>query len=147
MFKLHKAGSLQALVTFLNGGIVGSKRVHGSISGLVGNTLTFTKPAGAVTFPDTNGDGLLSPAQIASEIKTQLSANVVIRYHGGYMTITETTPTTGVVLNAAAEAGKAILGFVVSQTGVVYGASGSAAVPRLNTIYEDMGTYAALTWE
>jgi hypothetical protein len=147
MFKLHKAGSLERLTIFLNGGIIGSKKIHGSISGLVGNDLTFSKPAATVTFPDPNGDGLLSPAQIAAAIKTQLSSNVVIQFFDGHMAITETTPTTGVVLDSTAEASKTILGLVVDQAGVVYGAAGSAAVPRLDSIYEVMGTFAALTWE
>lgn len=148
MFRLHKAGSLEEMVLYLNGGLAGSKELAGFMDGFVGKDLTFARPAFSVTFADTHGTGKLKPVDVKSQIETASGGTLTVRFlTGGRICFIETAISVGVALDATAEDVKLLLGLTPSAENVPKEPVGSASVPRIENIYETMGTYAVLIWE
>jgi hypothetical protein len=148
MFRLYKVGSLEEMVLFLNGGVAGSMKMQGFMDGFVGNDLTFARPSFTLTFSDTHGNGLLSPADIKSQIETASSGNLTVQLlPDGRIAFVETVISMGVALDSTSEVVKTKLGLSVDAENTPKEPVGSSSAPRVENIYEVTGTYAVLTWE
>lgn len=154
MFSTHKLRDIWEVTHFLNGGLVGGSVAEG-VYGLVGLTLTFTKPGFQVTFAAVNpAPTTRDPHKLMlPDIKAQVEAanpHILVIQAGGRICFVEKVPTNGVAFGAAAEASRAILGFQVS--GVIEGRVIKQKMapngPRLEDIYQSKdGTHAVLIWE
>ncbi len=127
--KIYKFATIDLAQHFLDGGIVGGEIYksfeggQGGISGLVGKTLTFTAPAGAVVFAaGVHGDRLL-PLEIKAQIEAAVAGLTVV-FFGGRIGFIDTDLSAAVQLSANDEIAKAILGFPKNKAvvGKVYGA-------------------------
>lgn len=148
MFRLYKAGSLEEMILYLNGGISGSLKLSGALDRLVGQDLTFLRPSFTLTFADTHGNGLLYPQDIKSQIETASSSNLTVQIlPDGRIAFVETSISVGVALDSTAEAAKTRLGLSVGAANVPKDPTGSSSTPRIENIYEVAGTYAVLIWE
>jgi hypothetical protein len=153
IFKFQDIFEVQA---FLNGAIVGGN-VGGGVAGLVGQTLTFTSPAFAITFKP------VSPAPLTrdpytllfQDIKQQIEAGstqILVQQVGGRILFIEKAPASGVALSPNNEPAKALLGF--DQTGPVIGkfykpaTVAGATPPFYEWAYSvNETTHVVFTWE
>lgn len=123
--KVHKFRDIVEMELVLRGGIIGAEGVAQGIVGLVGETLTFTTPAGAVTFADA---GRANGALLLTDIKTQVEddlgdSNIRVLTVGGRIAFVHPSGTSAIVLGSNDEKAKALLGFKknAAVTGKVYG--------------------------
>lgn len=125
MLKVYEFGSADEIQLFLNGGILGGLVGNGFI-GLVGKTLTFTAPAGTVTFVSAGRpNDVLLLSDVKSQIETALTAVAIkVMAVRGRVAFVHPTGTSAIALDGSTEAGKSILGFDgnTSTSGKVYGA-------------------------
>lgn len=132
LLKCYKFFELDEINHFLSGGIRGTTGLFlprpggpSGVSGLTGRKLTFTNPAGTVTFTDGVGGNYL----LFKEVKAQIEAaipDLLVRQTAGALAFIEKTPTTGVVLKGdgtADTSANTLLGFdgENTTTGRVYG--------------------------
>lgn len=152
--KLRKFSNVEEAQFFLDGGIIGGGKTAGKIYGLVGQTLTFTSPVGAVTFvagADTT-NLTLSFAEIKAQVEAAL-ATVLVRSFGpdGAVGFIEKTPGSGVALTAADQIAKKLLGFpqTAAVVGKVYATPTTNTAPCLVNIYSDVqsNSHVVVTWE
>ena len=114
--RVYKFTNIGDLEWFLRGGVAGGqlKMVPDTgpgLHGLIGETLTFTTPAGSVTFTGTDPGGFLTFGQIKSQIEAAV-AGITVSMVDNRIRIVETTPTNGIDIGSAgAEPARAILGF------------------------------------
>lgn len=116
--KAYKFRSLDELEYFLNGALRGAD-IKSGVSGLNGLTLTFTTPAGAVTFGDSTQ--VDKNFYQLNDIKAQIEAAIPtlrVLQANGVLIFVLATPTTGVVLSGNNEPAKRILGFDQNSTSV-----------------------------
>lgn len=108
--KVYKFRDTQEATWFLQGAIIGADISKG-VFGLVGLTLNFTNPVGAVTFVTASREG---DKLLLKDIKTQVEAAIVtlkVTSLGGRIVFIEATPTTGVQVPTTDQAAKSLLGF------------------------------------
>lgn len=135
--KIRKFGDLAAAENFLRGGIMGGDVSKGAI-GLVGQSLTFTYPAGSVTFVTASreNDALLL-ADIKEQIEDALGeTNIKVYSIGGNIAFVHPMATSAISLPDTDEAAKTILGFprTTAISGKVYGPA-DASPPALLSSY------------
>lgn len=151
-FSSQKFRDFEELQVYLNGGVICGVDVSQGIYGLVGNTLTFTRPAFSVTFTPVAGriDGILYAPEIRSQI-VAADPNVDVLVRGNKLIFIEKTPTFGVALDpAASQVTKTALGLPVTGSceGRIVKQMGSPAPPRLEHIQQTRdGSYHLLIWE
>jgi hypothetical protein len=109
--KLLKFATLADANLALSAALVGG-RVDRSIGGLVGETLSFAEPAGSCTFTEVSG----GPAGVLSleDVRLQLEAQVTdlrVELDSGRIIFRRATPGENVVLFAANEVARSLLGF------------------------------------
>jgi hypothetical protein len=149
-FQIHKFTSLAALELFLNGAIIGADVTRG-IMGLVGEKLTFTQPAGTVTF--VRGAGPEPDVLLLKDLKAQIEGALpalLVTSLDGRLALVEKTPASGVALAAAAQAAKALLGFDAAgpAQGKVHRPLGVAGPPPFVTrAYAAASVHVVHTWE
>lgn len=149
--KIYKFKDINEMQYFLNGAIVG-KDIGAGVEGLVGKTLTFGAPAGAVTFvagTDPVNPYLLRLKDIKAQTEASIATLKVISMDGRIAFI-EATPTTGVSLSAGDD--NILLGFdkAAATVGKLYkpaGIAGAAAPqwPWAYSVNENM--HLVFTWE
>lgn len=141
MLKTNHFRSLQEMEAFANGGIQGGLgREKFDLDGL---TLTFSTPNDSVTFSG-NGLSILDVnTQLGAAINT-LKAIVLC----DHLWIIEKTPTNGVILSAANEAARTVLGFskAVGYTGLVLDDPAGTAPKRVRWGKAPSGLWE-LVWE
>jgi hypothetical protein len=142
VLKVRKFPSVEEVEFFLSGGIVGGATA-GGVPGLVGVTLTFTKPSGTVTFvmgADTTGLSL-APGEIKAQIEAAIPAlRVCFRGANGALTLREVTPAYdgGVVLVAAATNVRLGFSATANSVGKVFRTPEDNTVPCLVSAYADV---------
>jgi len=153
-FSTHKVNDINELTHFLNGGVVGVDISRG-VDGLVGTTLTFTTPAFACTFTPAAVTDRDPYHLLQTDIITQINVadaghHLRVVSFKGRIGFVERTPTTGVVIAAAASDAKRLLGFSPAEavTGRVIKQMFSPAAPRVETVFQVVDyTYVVLIWE
>lgn len=152
---IRKFTDINEAQIFLNGGIIGAD-VRKGIAGLVGKVLTFTTPAGAVTFaaasgPPTDRDPY---TLLLTDIKAQVEAaiaTVQVTSLGGRLVFLEATPASGVALSGNNEPAKALLGFDGNSVvaGKFYHPTGISGGPNYYTWAYSVNesTHVIYTWE
>lgn len=158
--KLRKFRTIDEVMVFLSGGINGSKLARQvthnvGLYGLVGTTLTFTKPAAAtVTFVTSNGAGgsATPPGTnpdpyilMFQDIKHQIESAVAgthVTMADGYLVIQETSPSSGVTLKAGSAGGYATVVGTVDLNGLTYGAGGTLDGKTLSLKHNGGGALA-----
>ncbi len=151
-FKTRKFSSMLHMDTFLNGGIIcGNNKAVQGIEGLVGKTLTFTAPAGAVTFaavPGRNNPNKL----LVEDIHAQIAAvpalgDVVVFAVDGCVAFGRSTPGQVVALSAGPEDSRPLLG--LSRSGAVSGVvhNPPTTVPYVFWMHETNGAWVVCTVE
>ncbi len=123
--KLYKFRDLAEANLFLSGAVIGGADISGGVVGLVGKTLNFTTPSGAVTFTAvaSRPNGALLIKDIKSQVETAIVALKVAALPGGRIVFVEASPTTGVSIPATDQEAKGLLGFDQNTAfaGKVYG--------------------------
>lgn len=113
----------------LGGGIVGGK-FNGRLAGLVGNTLTFTTPAGSVTFTQDSGApvGFMRFEAFKTQVETAIT-NLKVLLINDNVAFKHATAGTAVVMGNNDEPAKNPLGFKNATTisGTAYNGPGGAA--------------------
>ncbi len=151
-FTSRKFRDIEEVQLYLNGAVICGRSLSAGLYGLVGETMTFTRPAFSVTFAAVPGrvDGLL----LGKEIKTQIEAasvHIEVLLLGGRPVFIEKVPTQGVALDPAlTETARTIFGLPATGTceGRVIKQMLSAMPPRLeNLLQTSDGTYHLLVWE
>jgi hypothetical protein len=149
-FSVHKFATIVEMGHYLNGGIIGGVDIsRAGVVGLVGLTLTFTRPAFSVTFTDP-GTGVLRLPDIKQQIEAA-STHIQVVFSNGCVVLVEKTPTLGVALDpVASQQARVILGF--PKTGTVEGRvikqMFSATAPRLEGFEQSSnGSYVVVIWE
>lgn len=138
--RIREFNTLSEAELFLRGGVRGGKKLLGLVQNLHGKTLIFNQPAsGTVTFDETAGAAGLGGGLTVKEIRDQIVAvvaAVVPYYLDGLLNLVESTPTSGVEIDASGTANP-LLGFSSGSdaTGVVINDPGGGA-PE----YVEMGT-------
>jgi hypothetical protein len=135
-FKLYEFRSPMDAQHFLNGAVIGGVVPGEGLYNLVGLTMNFTTPVGAVTF--TTGSGADPYKLQFNDIKSQMEAAIanltVVRMYDGRIVFLRTGLSAAVVIPTTSQAAKPILGLpisgVVSGKLVVHDPTGSAT-PRL----------------
>ncbi|WP_394831717.1 hypothetical protein LVJ94_34910 [Pendulispora rubella] len=109
--RIYKFSDIFEAQSFLNGAIFGGNIANG-VFGLVGQVLTFIRPAFAVTFTPARGPEpeRLRFADIKEQIESKSDA-ISVHQVGGRLFFLEKTPTDGVALSANDEVAKGLLGF------------------------------------
>jgi hypothetical protein len=125
----RKFGTLEAVNTFLRGGIKGGAELSPTVFGLHGKTLVFNAPSGTVTFADATGAGLTLDA-IATQIKAAI-ATLAVRFDSRHVVLEYATPGTAVNLDNTGTA-NAAFGFdtAADTVGKVF-APYTGSAPRL----------------
>ena len=151
MHTIHKFRDITEVQNYLNGGLLGTDISKG-VTGLVGTTLTFTSPAGAVTFVEgANSGHTLLFLDIKTQLETAIAAIRVYQIGGQIAFLHSASPVTlPVVLAAGVSPAKYLLGFddTASTAGRIIKDSASATGPRLfwwNTTND--GSHAIMIWE
>lgn len=115
--RIRKFRSIDEFEWFLRGGVIGAVLPLNTSSGpglfgLVGQTVTFTSPAGAVTFvAGADPSGFLTILEIKTQIETAI-AGIQVSFTNNRMTVVEILPANGIDIgSAAAEPARGILGF------------------------------------
>lgn len=129
---------------WMKGAIDGGANPAGDFVGLVGQTITFTAPAGSCTFtqPTTTSSGMMK----FIDVKTQLEAAIAglkVDCVGSKLMFYQTLGTTACAIGAVSEGGRVPLGLPknVAVTGEVLTAPGGtkpalvSIVPANGTIY------------
>lgn len=146
MFKIYKFDDTDEAVCRMNGGIMGSVPAGGLA--LVGKTIKFAVPTFNHTFvagSGTNPD-ILSSAEVKSQLETASGGDLTVTFNGPKMYMTETIPTTGVALDAAAATANKPLGLYSSMVGVRTYHHTSSVFPRIERV--DMRPpITVLVWE
>lgn len=124
--KVHKFRDTVEMELFLRGGIIGGLVVPSrGIVGLVGKTLTFTGPAGAVNFVTASReDDALLFKDIKAQVEAALNAaNIRVVSVGGKVAFVHPTAASAIALSGNNEEAKALLGFGLdlAVSGKVYG--------------------------
>jgi len=139
VLRVRKITTINRVELFLQGAIFGGNDLRGQVAGLVGNTITFAKPAAAsCAFVAGANAGYLT----AAEIKAQLEAAITglkVKFLEGRIVLIETSPSGGVQLGGGVQIAKTLLGFAKNSTeaGRVYNPPDGAA-PRLISVSPDM---------
>ena len=149
-FSVHKFATIVEMEQYLNGGIIGGKDLSSAgVLGLIGQTLTFTRPAFTCTFTDP-GVGSLRLGDIKQQIELA-NPHIQVVFSNGCVAFVEKVPTLGVALDPAAnEVARTILGFAVTGTieGRVIKQMFSATAPRLEGFEQSSnGSYVVVIWE
>lgn len=98
------------LELFLRGGIRGGKKIvdrSGLVQNLHGKTLVFNTPAGTVTFDESAGAAGIGGGLTYKEVVAQIRAvhsGLEASFRDGVLNLVETTPTSGVNLDATGTA-------------------------------------------
>lgn len=120
--RVYKFRDIVEMELFLRGGLLGGDVSRGVV-GLVGKTLTFTAPAGNVTFVTENRENdMLLLADIKAQTEAAI-ANLTVLSVGGHIAFVHSSTAAGVALSATDSEAKSLLGFrrVGATTGKVYG--------------------------
>lgn len=124
MIKVQKFANIQELQLFLNGGLLGGNIGLG-IVGLVGKTMTFSAPAGTVTFVTASRyNDALTLVDIKTQIEAALNvANIKVISIYGRIGLVHPTAASAIVLDGTDQPAKALLGFNANDpsTGKLYG--------------------------
>lgn len=151
-FKTRKFSSSLEMDTHLNGGIIcGNKKAAQGIEGLVGLDLTFTAPAGSVTFTQVAGrdnpDKLLIGDIIDQIGAVGALADLVVFAVDGAVAFKRATDGEVVTLAAAAEDSRVLLGLAKSGavTGIYY--NPDTTVPYVCNISLNQGAWCVVTVE
>jgi hypothetical protein len=154
--RIYKFSDINEAQAFLNGAIIGRDISKGGVRGLVGQVLTFSSPAFAVTFT------AVSPAPINRDpytllildIKQQIEAangSILVQQLGGRIVFIERVPTSGVALAGNDEPAKAALGFDGNSptVGKLFRPAGiSGGPPNYTWAYSvNETTHVLFTWE
>ena len=135
--KIQKFRTIEEVMTFLNGGIVGGKvsQAQGApsnnapgLNGLIGTSMTFILPtAVTVTFvPGTNSDPYtLLLKDIKAQIEAVIPAVVVNANQDGRLVIVEAAPSLGVAVAAASAGGYATVVGTTDLRNFNYGPGGT----------------------
>jgi hypothetical protein len=149
--KPHKFRTLDEVQGFLNGALRGANIQQG-VRGLKGKTLTFTSPAGAVTFGDSSQSD--TDFFLFKDIKLQIETAIPALRVGiidSAVTFTEASPANGVALSSNNEEAKRLLGFNQTQATAAnfYAPPGDAFAAPCWTFITAAGDnqYLVLTWE
>ena len=139
--KIEKYGSLEEVNHMLLGGIVGGQLPNsGLISGLVGETITFTSPAGSHTFtqPSDAAAGLMRFKDIKSQLEGAI-ANLVVLLIDGKIGFKHGTAGSVASFGTDAQPAKPLLGFKsgVAVSGRFVNAPGGSAPALVNMAVSD----------
>lgn len=112
MIRFLKYGSLEEANHMVAGGLVGAALPIPFVSGLVGQAITFTTPAGSHTFTQVSGEpsGMISYGAIKSQLEANIT-NLRVKLIGGKIAFSHATAGQVVVIANADQASKAVLGF------------------------------------
>lgn len=153
MIKVYKFRDINEAEHFLNGGIIGGDVLNSQqpgVSGLAGNTLTFSAPAGHVDFvAGANGDYLLF-SEIKAQIETALGdTNIRVVAFGTRIGFIHPTAASAIALDSTDEIAKAILGFAKNKAaaGKKYGAVAGTPPALIEAYAPNDGSHVIFTVE
>jgi ABC-type Fe3+-hydroxamate transport system substrate-binding protein len=153
-FSSKKFRDFEELQVYLNGGVICGVNVSQPVYGLVGKTLTFTRPAFSVTFAAVAGrlDGSLFAPEIKAQVEAaDASTEVAVHVRGTSLYFIEKDPKYGVALSpSATETARTALGLPITGAceGRVIKQVLSPTPPRVENILQASdGTYYLLIWE
>jgi hypothetical protein len=151
--RIYKFRDITEMEHFLNGGILGGPSCpvfdgQPGIPGLVGQTLTFTAPAGAVTFVAGQFGDYLRFLDIKSQIEAVLTTLSVVSVNGNVGFVAKNA-SYGVALSGNTEIAKAILGFAYDKAaaGKVYGADPATAPAMVEAYAANDGSHTVFCVE
>lgn len=128
------------------GGIIGGANPSGEISGLVGQTITFSSPAGSCTFTEAASGNASQGRLRFADIKLQMEAaiaNLVVLAVGKKIGFKHATPGTACTMAAVSQGGRVPLGLPnnAAVTGVVIAKTGGADPALANLVTENGAIY------
>lgn len=129
--KVYKFRDIVEMEAFLRGGLVGGVDVSGGVVELVGKVLTFTAPAGAVTFVTASRyNDMLLLKDIKTQVETALGVgNIKVFSIAGKIAFVHPTSASAISFSGNDEPAKRLLGFDQnnSATGRAYSEAGGAS--------------------
>jgi hypothetical protein len=141
MIVIKKFSTIDEANSWMKGSINGGAPPSGNFVGLVGQTVTFTSPAGSCTFtqPTTTPTGMMKFADVKLQLETAISG-LKVDCEGSKLTFYLSSGSAACSMGAVAEGGRAPLGLPNNQAvaGVLMGVPGGAA-PALVSIVPEAG--------